>query len=168
MRIAITILFVFSVCTAWILGEDDSQVRKSQTIIRTEVAIVNVIFTAKDRRGRHVEGLTADDFLLYEDGVPQKIEYFSEPDKKSKGNNTPLTIVFLIDTSASVKDKLKYEKATAAEFFRTILRPNKDLAAIIQFDSDVNLVQDFTQSPDDLLNALDTLTIGSSTALFPM
>jgi len=72
----------------------------------------------------------------------QKIEYFSE---LGKGSEVPLTIALLIDTSGSVKDKLEYEKATAAEFFKEVLRPNKDLALIIQFDSEVNLVQDFTQ-----------------------
>ena len=166
MRTAILIFFVFSVCAFRIAADDDGRVQKSQTIIRTGVSIVNVVFTAKDRKGKHVEGLTADDFLIFEDRVPQKIEYFSEPDKNGKGADTPLTIVFLIDTSASVKDKLRYEKATAAEFFRTILRPNKDLVAIIQFDNDVNLVQDFTQNQNDLINALDSLTIGSSTALY--
>ena len=77
-----------------------------------------------------------------------------------------MTIALLIDTSGSVKDKLDFEKATAAEFFKEILRPNKDLALIIQFDADVNLVQDFTQNQNDLLDALDSLKAGNSTALY--
>jgi VWFA-related protein len=93
----------------------------------------------------------------------QEIEFFSELGESSK---VPLTIALLIDTSGSVKDKLNYEKETAAEFFREILRPNMDLALIIQFDSEINLVQDFTQDPDDLLYALDGLRAGNSTSLY--
>jgi VWFA-related protein len=137
--------------------------QEPQTTIRAEVALVNVIFTAVDRVGRSVTGLKADDFMVFEDRRPQKIEYFSELGKES---DVPLTIALLIDTSGSVKSKLGFEKETAAEFFREILRKNKDLALIIQFDSDVNLVQDFTDDPNQLIGALDTLQAGNSTALY--
>jgi len=131
--------------------------------IRAEVALVNVIFTAVDRNGRHVPDLKVDDFMVFEDKQPQKIEYFSD---LGKGSDLPLTIALLIDTSGSVKSKLEYEKETAAEFFREVLRKSKDLALIIQFDSDVNLVQDFTDDPKRLINALDSLEAGNSTALY--
>lgn len=135
----------------------------SQATIRAEVALVDIVFTATDRNGRPVPGLKADDFQIFEDKTPQKIEYFST---LGKGSEVPLTIALLIDTSGSVKDKLDYEKTTAAEFFKEILRPNKDLALIIQFDGDVNLVQDFTQSQKSLVNALKGLEAGNSTALY--
>jgi len=135
----------------------------SQTTIRAEVALVNVVFTATDGKGHPVPNLKPDDFQIFENGAPQKIEYFSA---LGKGSEVPLTIALLIDTSGSVKNKLDFEKATAAEFFKEILRPNKDLALIIQFDSDVNLVQDFTQKQDDLISALDSLKAGNSTALY--
>jgi VWFA-related protein len=137
--------------------------QESQTTIRAEVALVNLVFTAVDKNGRPVRGLRPEDFQVFENKQPQKIEYFSD---LSKGSDVPLTIALLIDTSGSVKDKLEYEKTTAAEFFTEILRPNKDLALIIQFDSDVNLVQDFTQKQSDLLNALNSLRAGNSTALY--
>jgi Ca-activated chloride channel family protein len=135
----------------------------SQLTIRTEVALVNVIFTVSDRNGSSVSGLEADDFLIFENGKPQKIEYFSD---MTQGSDVPLTVALLIDTSASVRSKLDYEKVTAAEFFKNVLRKNKDLALIIQFDSDVNLVQDFTEDMDRLTAALDSLRAGNSTALY--
>jgi VWFA-related protein len=134
-----------------------------QTLIRAEVALVNVVFTAVDRGGRPVRGLKAGDFRISENREPQKIEYFSELDEKSQ---VPLTIALLIDTSGSVRDKLEFEKATAAQFFKEVLRPDRDLALIIQFDSEVNLVQDFTQNQDDLLRGLSRLRAGNSTALY--
>lgn len=137
--------------------------QEPQTTIRAEVALVNVIFSAVDGSNRLVPELQAADFTVFEDRQPQRIEYFSD---FSKGSDVPLTIALLIDTSGSVKDKLEYEKATAAEFFRKVLRKNKDLALIIQFDSEVNLVQDFTENPNQLVSALDALRAGNSTCLY--
>jgi VWFA-related protein len=135
----------------------------AQATIRTEVALVNVVFTATDRSGKVLSGLKAEDFQVLEDKKPQTIDYFND---WTKGSDIPLTVALLIDTSGSVKDKLDYEKRTAAEFFRNVLRKEKDLALIIQFDSDVNLVQDFTQDPDRLTEALDSIRAGNSTALY--
>jgi VWFA-related protein len=163
MRIAFLIFFICSVCRLQALADSEGASQEPQSTIRTETAIVNVTLTATDKKGKHIPGLTSADFQIFEDKVPQKIEYFSELGESSE---IPLTIVFLIDTSPSVKNKLKFEKAAAAEFFREVLRPDKDLAAIIQFDSEVNLVHDFTQNPNDLLNALESLKIGTSTALY--
>jgi Ca-activated chloride channel homolog len=136
--------------------------QQPQTTFKAEVALVNVIFSAADKHGKAVSGLTANDFELFEDKQPQKIEYFSELNEKS---DVPLTVALLIDTSGSVKSKLAYEQETAAEFFRKIIRQGKDLALIIQFDSDVNLVQDFTDDQNLLLNALKSLEAGNSTSL---
>jgi len=144
-------------------SQDRPKDQEQQPTIRAEVALVNVVFTAVDRNGHHVTGLKAGDFMVFEDRQPQKIEYFSELDK---GSEVPLTIALLIDTSGSVKSKLEFEKETAAEFFREVLRKNRDLALIIQFDSEVNLLQDFTNDPNLLIGALDTLQAGNSTALY--
>jgi VWFA-related protein len=145
------------------VGPPGVSAQDPQTTIRAEVALVNVVFTAMDRKGRPVHDLKMDDFQIFENKEPQTIEFFGA---LGKASDVPLTIALLIDTSGSVKDKLDFEKATAAEFFKEVLRPNKDLALIIQFDADVNLVQDFTQKQDDLLNALDSLKAGNSTALY--
>jgi VWFA-related protein len=134
-----------------------------QATIKTKVELVNVIFTATDRNGKTISGLKAEDFQVFEDKKPQTIDYFND---WTKGSEIPLTIALLIDTSRSVKSKLDYEKQAAAEFFRNVLRKDRDLALIIQFDADVNLVQDFTQDPDRLTSALGKLEAGTSTALY--
>ncbi len=131
--------------------------------IRTEVSLVNVVFTILNKQGKHLSGFKQSDFQVFEDKQPQKIEYFSE---LGKGSDVPLTIALLIDTSASVKDTLEIEKRTASEFFTEILRPSRDLALIMQFDSDVNLVQDFTQDQKVLTRALKRLEAGNNTSLY--
>ena len=162
-RYPLCFCFILLLISAIGMTHSDSAVQEPQTTIRTEVGLVNIIFTAINKNGRPVPDLKADDFKLFDNGQMQKIEYFSE---FGKGSEESLTIALLIDTSGSVKDKLEYEKTTAAEFFRDMLRPEKDLALIIQFDSEVNLVQDFTQNQNDLINGLQSLRAGNSTSLY--
>ncbi len=137
--------------------------QQPQAVYRTSVELVNVVFTATDHNGKTVPGLKADDFQVFEDKKPQKIDYFND---WTRGSEVPLTVALLVDTSGSVKSKLNLEKQTAAEFFREVLRKNRDLALVIQFDSDVSLVQDLTEDLDRLTSALQTLRAGNSTSLY--
>jgi Ca-activated chloride channel family protein len=163
MRCFLRLCLLLQFSIAFGCSNVEASPQEPQTIIRTEVDIVNIVFTVLDRNGRPVPGLKSEDFQVFDNKQPQKIEYFSDLGKNS---NIPLTIALLIDTSGSVKGELKYEQDTAAEFFKDIMRPQQDLAMIIQFDSEVNLVQDFTQNHDDLLNALRRLRAGGSTSLY--
>jgi len=137
--------------------------QQPKATFRTTVELVNVVFTATDRNGKAISGLKAADFQIFEDTRPQQIEYFND---WTHGSETPLTIALLVDTSGSMKTKLEYERQTAAEFFKDVLHQGSDLALIIQFDSEVNLVQDFTEDVSRLTAALDTLRSGNSTALY--
>jgi VWFA-related protein len=133
-----------------------------KTVIKTEVDLVNVVFSALDRRNRLVPGLNEGDFLVFEDRAPQTIQQFSA----ASGGDDPLTIALLIDTSASIRDKLDYEKQAAAEFLRGVVRKEKDVALLIEFNSEVNLVHDFTRNPEELIASMQSLSVGGSTALY--
>ncbi len=135
---------------------------QTQTTIRAEVALVNVVFTAFDRHNQEVPGLNAADFVVFEDRVPQRIQHFSTI---SQGD-VPLTIAFLIDTSSSIRDKLDYEEKAAAEFLRSVVHKEKDKALVIQFSTEVELVHDFTHNPEELIAAMRSLRAGGSTALY--
>jgi len=135
---------------------------QTQTTIRAEVALVNVVFSAFDRHNREVPGLNAADFLVFEDRVPQKIQLFSST---STGDD-PLAIAFCIDMSSSMQDKLEDEKKAAADFFRSVIRREKDKALLIQFNSAVEIVHDFTSNPEELINAMQSLEAGGSTRLY--
>ncbi len=163
MRMKLFVLIAPIIFAVSGIPQNNGSSQDSLPTIRAEVALVNVFFTAKDRKGSPIRNLKADDFQVFENRKPQQIQYFSE---LGEASDVPLTIALLIDTSGSVKEKLEYEKTTAAEFFKEILRPNQDLALIIQFDSEVVLVQDFTQSQAALINALDNLRAGNSTSLY--
>ena len=140
-------------------GEQESP----QVLYKARVSLVNVVFSVTDKKKRFVNKLTESDFEVYEDGIKQNIDYFSN---FSKTGEVPLTIALLLDTSGSVKDKLQLEIDTASEFLRNVLRPSKDLALLMQFSSEVELVQDFTEDVGKLESALNTLRGGGGTALY--
>ncbi len=142
-------------------GQDSD--KQEEPVIRAQVEVVNILATVRDRSGRYVASLQKEDFQILEDGVPQEIQYFSY---EAGEDAQALTVVLLIDTSGSVKDKLEFEQKAASEFFQRTLRQNKDLAAIVQFDSEINLVQDFTFDLPRLEKSLNSIRSGGATILY--
>lgn len=142
------------------LSQDD---RGQTPIIRASVDVVHVVCTIRDNGGDYVTNLKREDFLIYEDKVVQPIQFFH---RETGAEAQPLSIVLLIDTSGSVKDKLKFEQMAASEFLESTLRKNKDMAAIVQFDSDIRLVQDFTYDISILQDRLWRIRAGGATKLY--
>jgi VWFA-related protein len=137
---------------------DQGQEREVVNIRRVRLPI-----TVTDKKGVFVSGLTAGDFLVFEDKVPQQIDSFT-----SEQNNTlPLYVAVLMDTSPSTAAKLKFEQESAMNFIQTVVRPRKDRVLFATFDDQVILRQDFT----DRLELLDRAVFavkktGSQTALY--
>ena len=132
-------------------------------VIRASVDVVNVLCTVRDRGAKYLTDLKLEDFEILEDGVKQKVQFFSN---ETGEDAQPMTVVLLMDTSGSVKDKLAFEQEAANEFLRQTLRKNRDLAAIVQFDSAVSLIQDFTYDYAVLENAIRSIRAGGSTKLY--
>jgi len=119
--------------------------------ITVDVKVVNVIATVRNKHGEIVRNLTKDDFVLEEDGRPQTIRYFA------RETDLPLTLGLLVDTSRSQRRVLDQERSASYNFLDQVLRPNKDIAFVIHFDREVELLQDFTFSRQKLRAALDLL-----------
>src|ERR1700739_1346558 len=105
--------------------------------IRVQVNLVNLFATVRDKHKGIVTGLTKDDFQVYEDGQLQEISDFSAE------TNLPITLGMLIDTSGSEYYMLSSEKDAGSRFFGRILRKG-DLGMVMSFDTDVDLLSDFT------------------------
>lgn len=131
-------------------------------VIRSRVFVVNLFVTAAKGKS-YARDLTRDDFAIYENGVRQEIKYFNN---LSQSRDLPLTIALLIDTSGSVADKLSHEVATASAFCKHIVRPGKDMVTVMEFHSDVILVQDFTDDIDRMQKSLSKLRPGGNTSLY--
>jgi VWFA-related protein len=122
--------------------------------LKVNVNVVQLFFNVKDKKGGLIPNLTKDDFQILEDGKPQNIKYFTAE------SNLPLTLGILIDSSGSQQRVLEMEKEVGANFLTEILRP-KDLAFVISFDVDSNLLQDFTNSSRQLRAALNSARINA-------
>src|SRR5580658_2024639 len=134
-------------------GQQDQNSKSDQApTFSAGVKVVNLFATVRDKQGTIVKDLTKDDFLLDEDGRPQTIRYFSQE------SNLPLTVGLLVDTSGSTRRVLPDERMAAYRFLEQTLRDkDKDLAFLIHFDFEVELLQDLTPSRQKLENALDEL-----------
>ncbi len=119
------------------------------------VKVVNVFATVRDKKGQIVRDLNKEDFLLEEDGRPQTIRYFA------RETGLPLTLGLLVDTSGSTRRVLPDERSAARRFLEQVLREDKDLAFVIHFDTEVELLQDLTSSRQKLEKALGELETGS-------
>jgi len=117
----------------------------------TDVKVVNVFATVRDKDGKIVRDLAKEDFSLLEDGRPQTIQYFS------RQSNLPLTLGLLVDTSMSERRMLGTERDASYSFLEKVLRPESDKAFLIHFDHDVELLQDLTSSRERLEKALALL-----------
>lgn len=116
-----------------------------------QVKVVNVPATVRDKHGKVIHDLTKDDFILEEDSRPQSIHYFSQE------SDLPLTLGLLVDTSLSQLRVLDQERTASFSFLDDMLRPDKDLAFLIHFDFDVELLEDLTDSREKLRSAMDLL-----------
>src|SRR5256714_1546348 len=82
---------------------------------------VRLPITVTDKKGQFVSGLSANDFLVLEDKVPQKIDSFTS----EENNNLPLYVAVLMDTSPSTSGKIKFVQESAMNFIQTVVRPRR-------------------------------------------
>ncbi len=130
---------------------------ESGQTFKAQVNVVNIYYNVKDKHGLLIPGLQKDDFEVFEDGKPQTIKYFAGE------SDQPLTLGLLIDTSPSQTRVLTIEQESCVEFLNSVLRP-KDLAFLINFDSDIDLDQDYTNNVGSIKRALNKLQIGGGSA----
>jgi Ca-activated chloride channel family protein len=124
---------------------------------RSGVDLVALNVTVTDPSNRYLTDLTADEFLVYEDGVKQSVAYFSR-------TNLSLSVALLLDSSASMDDKMRTTQEAASGFVQS-LRP-EDQAEVIDFDSRVTVLAPFTGSKPDLEKAIASVVPGGSTSLY--
>ena len=124
---------------------------------RSGVDLVALNVTVMDPSNRFITDLGAEDFLVFENGVRQEVGYFSR-------TNLSLSISLLLDSSASMEDKMRTTQEAASGFVQT-LRP-EDQAQVIDFDSRVNVLAPFTSSKADLEKAIASTLPGGSTSLY--
>jgi len=122
--------------------------------IKVDVDLVNILTSVRDKRGGLIPSLQKEDFTILEDGKAQTIKYFT------KETDLPLTIGLLVDVSGSQRNLIDIERSAASQFFREVLR-KKDLAFLISFGEENELLQDYTGSARLLTEGLSQLRVSS-------
>jgi Ca-activated chloride channel homolog len=134
--------------------------QKSNETIKTVVNLVDVLFTVLNRRNKLVPELEKTDFKIWDDKFPQEIRYFS------KQTDLPLRIGMLLDTSNSIRDRIKFEQDASTNFLFSVLRHNKDEAFVMTFDDEPQIVQGFTGDAGALRDEITKTRAGGGTAIY--
>jgi VWFA-related protein len=127
-----------------------------QGAFRAGVDVVSLTVTVTDGASHYVTDLEESEFTVFEDGVKQKVTYFSK-------RQQPIALSLLLDSSASMEEHLPTLQSAASSFVHR-LKPN-DIAQIIDFDNKVEIRQTFTGNQADLDGAIERLVSGGSTSL---
>lgn len=112
---------------------------QQDAVIKVDVDRVNVLFSVRDKQNAYVTGLTAADLEIREDGKLQEIKSFT------KETDLPLTLGLLVDVSGSQRRLIEDERRAASMFFRQVIR-QKDMAFLMSFGTETELLQDSTNS----------------------
>src|SRR5687767_6966891 len=159
MRLNAPLVTTLSLCllltpAPWAQSQKPRPAEDEPLSIKVDVDVVNILCSVRDKKGAIIGNLTKEDFTLFEDGKPQQIKYFT------RETDLPLTIGLLVDVSGSQARLIEEERRAAFEFFSQVLR-KKDMAFLISFGSEAELLQDFTNSPKLLQHALQELKVNS-------
>jgi Ca-activated chloride channel family protein len=125
-------------------------------VFRAGVEVVSLNVTVTDPQGRYITDVGQDEFSVFEDGAKQELTYFNR-------TNLPIALSLLIDSSASMEQRMTNAQDAAIGFARK-LRP-QDLAQVVDFDSRVEIKLGFTNKVEELETAIHATSPGGSTAL---
>ena len=123
---------------------------------RAGVELVSLNVTVTDPANHYITDLDQGDFSVFEDGVKQEVTFFNR-------RQSPVALSLLLDSSASMEDKLPLLQTAAVSFVKR-LKPN-DMAQVIDFDSRVEIRQPFTGNQAELERAIGLTAAGGSTSL---
>jgi len=132
-------------------------------VFSAETSLVNVAVTVEDGHGRPLDGLTARDFVLTEDGKKQKIEVCARMGAGGGGRSTSLDVALLVDTSDSMLDTLRRSQDVAVRFLGSL--PNAQEIIVVFFDQTQRVEHFDREHPEALFEQVRTSPAGGNTAL---
>src|SRR3954467_3293696 len=142
---------------AVLLAAAGATVLAAQGRIRSGVELVSLNVTVTDAGGKYVTDMNEDEFEVYEDGAKQKLTFFSRTQQ-------PISLALLLDTSASMDERMGIAQEAAIGFARQLHKD--DQAEVIDFDSQVRILQGFTNDAATLEKAIRQTAPNGSTSLY--
>lgn len=132
---------------------------QAPTIV-TGVDLVRLVFTVTNRRNKFITDLERGSFKVLENKQPQDVVFFG------RETDLPLRVGILLDTSNSIRDRLKFEQEAAIDFVHTVIRRKKDLAFLMTFDTDAGVLEDYTDDVGKMSQVIQKQRAGGGTALY--
>ena len=155
MKFRILIPFLLIISANVIRGQESRpQDPRPSLTIRMDTDLVAIDVTVTDRHGNYVRDLRPDEFQLFEDGKPRKIDFFKITDESTL--TRPLAVVFALDLSGSLKpEEIKTLREAALKF--TDLMKGESVFAAMTFNYKVQILQDFSNDSRKLVRAFENL-----------
>jgi Ca-activated chloride channel family protein len=136
-----------------------TQLGRQGAIVRN-VNLVEVLFSVVTKREKLITDLNKENFKVFDDGAQQDIIDFSQP------TDLPLRIGMVLDTSNSIRERLKFEQDAAIDFLFNALRRGKDQAFLMTFDDGPQIIKDFTGDGGELRDTILKQRAGGGTSLY--
>jgi Ca-activated chloride channel homolog len=132
---------------------------RQATIVRN-VNLVEVLFSVVTKKEKLITDLNKENFKVFDDGQQQEIADFTQP------TDLPLRIGMVLDTSNSIRERLKFEQDAAIDFLFNALRRNRDQAFLMTFDDGPQIIRDFTGDGGELRDTILKQRAGGGTSLY--
>jgi Ca-activated chloride channel family protein len=141
------------------VNNDNKTDPQDERPVKLSANLVTVLASVSNTAGGVVTDLSKEDFAVFEDDKRQEVSGFYREDQM------PLRLVFLFDTSSSIRTRFDFERRAAGIFFKQVLRPG-DQVAIFSVGSDPKLEIGLSSEPGALSSTLERLQPGGATALY--
>jgi Ca-activated chloride channel homolog len=157
VKVAAALTAVFVASSAFVFAQAVPETQQTPPpIFRSTSALVSLNVTVQDRGAKFVHDLQPADFVVYEDGVRQDVQFF-------ESTRVPVDLIVLIDTSASMRGTLPLVHEAASGFLKTLR--SDDRGAVVSFASTVTVLQPLTSDPAALEKAVRSTEANGSTCL---
>src|SRR5438105_4205487 len=134
----------------------EAEPQDDQGTIRLGTDLVLLDVTVVDQSNRPVMDLKQENFQVFEDKLPQKIDFFSK-------EQVPVSLVFAIDTSGSMRSKLDTVIKASVNLVKETRKD--DEIAVIEFKDQPELLEEFTADTADVIDTLQSLVASRQTAM---
>jgi Ca-activated chloride channel homolog len=150
------LLVAFVLCAPPALAQSTAEPAPQPPVFRSNASLVALNVTVQDNGSRYVSGLRPTDFAVFEDGVQQDVRFF-------ESTMVPVDLIVLLDTSASMTDKMDLVHDAALGFLKTLRRG--DRGAVVAFSDSVTVLAPLTLDRPDLERAVLSTRAHGATAL---
>jgi VWFA-related protein len=159
-RVILAGLYISTISFCLLSAQAPMPVPQAQEAIRRDVNMVDVLFTVFDKSNRIVSTLGENDFRVRDDGELQRILFFN------RQSDLPLRVGLLMDTSNSIRSRLKFEQEALIDFLFAVVRRDRDQTFLMTVEDDPQMVVPFTADLNVIRDAIMAQRAGGGTALY--